>query len=1538
MKIIYNFVLTLFAVFAISFQSEAQYLVNFEGETELKPSYASGTVNLSGLDWDMTEALIGNSDSDWKNGLKSARLRGYATTTMTMLADKSSGIGTLSFYYRRYGTDSQVDWKVEYSSNAGGSWTQIGAAFTAPASDEVQLFSEVVNIPGDVRIRIKRATESGTANRRLNIDDIELTNFTGGGNIPPSITNIIRTPAGEINSSTPVNVSANVTDSDGTVALVELRWGTVAGTYNSTIPMTSSGGGNYATTSSIPAQADGTTVYLVVFAQDNGGATKTSAPISYVVRDPASTSLPYSETFDTGLGDVYAYSATGNDKFWQYSTSGYAYMNGFNTGVLEDDWLILPAFNMDSYENVVLSFETWKRFGAEDDNNYLKLYYSSNYPGFGDPTGATWTELTFEKPVDEQVWLTSGPIDLNGISGENIYIALRYHYNVDFYRLWQVDNIQITGTQSNIITQWLFNVDGDLNPTTGVGTASLIGGVTEVSQADALRITTFPAQSTSSGTAGLQLMLSTVGYQNLVLSFLHRSSGTMSRWAQIQYTTNGGSSWQVANNNGGGLSPHDTYYEFTFDLSNITAAANNPLFGLRIVSVFSPVAFEDGLGNSFVANTAYHRARVSGGDPYSGDGNWRFQNVTISGDVISGNVPVKLAFLNINNGATPTVNTPFSATIQSVDESNQAANVLGNTTVSLSLANGSGVLSGTLTGVIQEGTNTVVFNNLIYNTAQTGVQLLATATTGMTLTPATSAAFDVMSVATNLAITSFPNYGQIGLPVGTFMVEARRPDQSIDVNYTGNITIAKFSGNGTMSGTLTKQAVGGVASFNDITFDATGSYTVQATASGLSSATSSAILIMNQPALSTSLLPKYVVGNNPTNHRVPYAYRASISNLIPNTTYKFINQVVITADAANVSGAGNIVFINSAGNFYRSSSPSFSTPENHGEFVTDANGNFTGWFITEPTGNARFTPGNHVFMRIRLNDGQGGTTAVNYLTTVDSTLAIGMAATADNLSGSGVYGKLFSQAKNFAVLYDNTAGTGRPLAATFIEDDGTTGTTAYPPFYQNLVDGQAASWGSIIPNSLPNGLRRVEVRQLSNGEIITSETALSSNGNWPYGVNTVNPVVGPEALLITKSPDFTASATNIAPGTQVQFTDLTPGQPTSWSWIFQGGTPAASTVQNPSVTYASVGEYDVSLTVTTAFGTHTVTKTEYITVTALPTANFVANTTTPAVGNQVTFTNTSTGQINTWVWTFEGGSPSTFNGQTPPAITYSTAGSFDVSLTVTNANGSNTKSVANYITAGFPPVANFTSSSTTIQVGTIVNFTDQSTGNVNNWLWSFEGGFPASSTVQNPTNIFYNNAGIFDVSLTVSNEFGSNTKTLTDLITAGFAPVADFNSSFEAFVDRVDYQFTDISTNSPTSWNWMFTGGNPATSVMQNPLVSYTNDGTYNVSLTATNQFGSGTVIKTGYVVINLTDVTENQFVLTLSVTPNPSSGKIVVSDYIPGTIIRIMDLNGRVVFEKKSIEETMQIETSGFSKGLLLIEAYYPATNKRSVSKIINQ
>lgn len=203
-------------IFSASTVFSADYLVNFEGEGELKPSYASATVNLSGLDWDMTDALIttlAGGLPEFINGERAARMRGYGTSSIKMLQDKVNGIGTVSFYYRRYGTDAQVDWKVEYSTDGGSSWTQVGSAFTAPSSDDVQFFSEAVNVNGNIRIRIKRATEEGTVNRRLNIDDILVTDF-GGGN-PTVATPSFSPPAGQFFG--PVTVAISCTTPDASI-------------------------------------------------------------------------------------------------------------------------------------------------------------------------------------------------------------------------------------------------------------------------------------------------------------------------------------------------------------------------------------------------------------------------------------------------------------------------------------------------------------------------------------------------------------------------------------------------------------------------------------------------------------------------------------------------------------------------------------------------------------------------------------------------------------------------------------------------------------------------------------------------------------------------------------------------------------------------------------------------------------------------------------------------------------------------------------------------------------------------------------------------------------------------------------------------------------------------------------------------------------------------------------------------------------------------------------------------------------------------
>lgn len=77
--------------------------------------------------------------------------------------------------------------------------------------------------------------------------------------------------------------------------------------------------------------------------------------------------------------------------------------------------------------------------------------------------------------------------------------------------------------------------------------------------------------------------------------------------------------------------------------------------------------------------------------------------------------------------------------------------------------------------------------------------------------------------------------------------------------------------------------------------------------------------------------------------------------------------------------------------------------------------------------------------------------------------------------------------------------------------------------------------------------------------------------------------------------DFSAPTT-VCEGTTAQFSDISTCNPTSWSWSFPGGVPATSTAQNPVVSYATAGTYDVTLTTTNAFGTDTEVKNGYITV------------------------------------------------------------------------------------------------------------------------------------------------------------------------------------------------------------------------------------------------------------------------------------------------------------------------------------------------------
>jgi hypothetical protein len=320
---------------------------------------------------------------------------------------------------------------------------------------------------------------------------------------------------------------------------------------------------------------------------------------------------------------------------------------------------------------------------------------------------------------------------------------------------WRFQDVTLKGSvplNRIPITQWPFDVDGDLGSDNAVGQdAVLIGGTTEVSQDDALRVTDFPEQYQESGTAGIELMASTVGFDNILLEYKGRTSGTMSRWAEIQYTLDGGDTWLVLTDNQGGLFPRDIFLDFTFDFGDISGANDNPDFGIRIVSIFSPVAFEDGLGSSFAADTAYHRARDDGGGEYSGGGNWRFQEVTLLGVQQTGAEATKLSFVSVNDNNPVYAGEEFSITVQVLDADDLPVDVTEDLTFTISLEAGTGNLSGDQTGSIEAGNSSVTLTGFIYDVVESGVVIKVEADN---LDAGFSDAFDVLLRTYTLTLNS----------------------------------------------------------------------------------------------------------------------------------------------------------------------------------------------------------------------------------------------------------------------------------------------------------------------------------------------------------------------------------------------------------------------------------------------------------------------------------------------------------------------------------------------------------------------------------------------------------------------------------------------------------------------------------------------------------------------------------------------------------------------------------------------------------------
>jgi PKD repeat protein len=407
---------------------------------------------------------------------------------------------------------------------------------------------------------------------------------------------------------------------------------------------------------------------------------------------------------------------------------------------------------------------------------------------------------------------------------------------------------------------------------------------------------------------------------------------------------------------------------------------------------------------------------------------------------------------------------------------------------------------------------------------------------------------------------------------------------------------------------------------------------------------------------------------------------------------------------------------------------------------------------------------------------------------------------------------------------------------------------------------------------------------------------------------TVNPITDPPVS------DFVADETEVPIGTTVNFSDLSSNMPDEWTWIFEGGDPATSSSQNPSIVYNTPGTYSVTLTASNEFGVgNTESKTAYITV-VLPdycdagsqdgSYEYISNVVLGDINNSSgasTYSNYSdqeteaypedvidvtvsiadaytTDKILIWAdWNRDGDFEDTGetiysspNGQGPfiTSVTVPagvTSGPVRVRIRLEDTQYSPTGSACGFSGYGevedytisilnnvTPPQADFSASPLTIYEGETVVFTDLST-DATSWEWEF--GDSNSSNEQHPNHV-YSLAGTYTVSLTATNSIDSDVETKTDYITVlenTNPPVTDFEADNISINVGSSVQFFDLSQNNPSEWVWSFDGGTPSSSLEQNPVVIYNTPGIYTVSLTSANEHGTGnTEIKTDYITVTV--------------------------------------------------------------------------------------
>jgi len=777
------------------------------------------------------------------------------------------------------------------------------------------------------------------------------------------------------------------------------------------------------------------------------------------------------------------------------------------------------------------------------------------------------------------------------------------------------------------------------------------------------------------------------------------------------------------------------------------------------------------------------------------------------------NPATKLDITSINSGNPVYENQAFTVTVQAQDANGDAANVDTDVDVTLTVGTGTGTLGGTITGTITTGTNSLTISGTTYGPHENGV-ILNVADDAGSLAAGNSDAFDVLEVVT------------ANLVISEIMYKAMPGEDTLEYFELYN--------NG-----------------------------------------SSAINLEN------------------------YEVTQGVDLTFGNETINAGQYLVVAKNASAMQDAFGVTAVEWTGGGLKNSGEDIEIKDPNDNVVAYVDyGNSDPWPTQETGKSIRFCDPS-----LDNNDAANWSISVEFLATV---------------GGEDIYGT-------------PGAGCGSATLSADFEADNTNITAGESVNFTDLSAGNPTSWEWTFSGGTPASSTDQNPANIVYDTPGDYDVSLTIHLGGDQDTETKTAYIHVSDPTNPPVADFEADQTTIFVGQVINFTDLSTNNPITWAWTFDGGTPASSTDQNPSITYNTEGTYDVTLYVENSGGSDTETKTAYITVLPASVGDIVITEImyNPPESNDDTLEyieiyNNSDNVVNLFSYEFNDGVTYIFPqidlgvsdylliakdslaimntfGLTAYQWNSGSLSNGGELLKLVNPTGITVDSVMYADTAPWPEAADGNGPSITI--------CDPSTENSVGDNWHASVNFLAVNA---------NNDSIF----------GSPGMAA--------APVADFVADVTSFPGTGgQVQFTDLSTCNADTYAWEFEGGTPATSSDTDPIITYSTAGDFDVTLTVSNNTGSNTLTMINYIHVGVG--TMEQSLENISVMPNPSTGYFkIINPNHEEMYISVYSVLGEVIIEHQAVNGDDSIDLLSQENGVYLLQII--ANGQKKTMRIIKQ